>query len=88
MMRVVNYGLYRYMAPKSPTTFRMFPADAPSAEALALPRSRDRASSDPVPLAKTLAHSRRQLPPTPIDGSPPPPSESIYLTSSAGTYTR
>lgn len=80
-MNLANSSL-TYIAPKG-ATFGLFPSDAPSAEALPLPRvTRDRSSSDPVTLS-TLAHShsKRSLPPPPIIGSPP--SGSVQFTSPA-----
>lgn len=69
-MLIANSSL-TFMAPKG-ATFGLFPPDAPSAEALPLPRkTRDRSSSDPITMF-TLAHGKRSLPPTPIiAGSPP-----------------
>jgi len=74
----------RYIVPKG-ATFGLFPPDAPSAEALPLPRStRDRSSSDPATMF-TLAHGKRSLPPTPsMVGSPP--GNNVHCASSSGTY--
>jgi len=72
----------RNIAPKG-ATFRLFPADAPSAEALPLPRvTRDRSSSDPVTLSM-VALSKRRLPPTPGPIAGSPPQHNVHFTSSS-----